>query len=196
MSACLRRRPVVTKRHEQAEGRIRGRIVGDDVQSQRTSGLAKGGFERAEACAEAIRKRFGDAPPEVGIILGSGLGAFAESLEDADFLPYGEIPGFPVSTVEGHKGRLAYGAVGGVRVVGLQGRFHRYEGYPLSEVTFPVRVFARLGIRSLFVTNAAGGIGRHLDPGDLMVLTDHLNMLGENPLEGPTIRASARVSPT
>ncbi|MHC4392801.1 MAG: purine-nucleoside phosphorylase [Planctomycetota bacterium] len=142
-------------------------------------------FERAEQAAEAIRGAFGGCAPEAGLILGSGLGAFGDRLEGAKYLPYEEVPGFPLSTVEGHKGRLVYGRIDGRPVIILQGRFHHYEGYPLSEVAFPVRVFGRLGINLLVVTNAAGGIGRHLHPGDLMLISDHLNLIGDSPLYGP-----------
>jgi len=124
--------------------------------------------------------------PEVALVLGSGLGFFVEhSIEDARYLDYGEIAGFPRSTVAGHAGRFVAGIVEGVRVICMQGRFHYYEGYPLDVVTMPIRLFAHLGVRFLVLTNAAGGIHLDFSPGDLMLIEDHLNFLGSNPLRGP-----------
>lgn len=122
--------------------------------------------------------------PEIGLILGSGLGAIADQIEDAEYYPYNEIPHFPVSTVEGHAGRLVIGKLEGKKVVAMQGRFHFYEGYPMQEVTFPVRVMKLLGIKTLIVTNAAGAVNTSYVPGDLMLINDHLNMTGNNPLIG------------
>jgi purine-nucleoside phosphorylase len=143
--------------------------------------------ELALAAARAARERLaiplGDSP--VAIVLGSGLGAFADHLEDARSLPFSELPGFPQATVQGHKGRLAYGRLGTSTVLALQGRLHGYEGHDAATVAFPVRVFATLGARALVVTNAAGGVGAALQPGDLMRITDHLNLTGKNPLIGP-----------
>jgi purine-nucleoside phosphorylase len=140
--------------------------------------------ERADLAAAAIRDTF-QAAPRLALILGSGLGAFADSLEGARSLFYEQIPGFSRTTVAGHAGRLVYGKRGGVPVLAMQGRFHFYEGYSLEEVTFPVRVFGRLGVRLLIVTNAAGGISERLAPGDIMMIEDHLNLIGASPLRGP-----------
>jgi purine-nucleoside phosphorylase len=118
-------------------------------------------------------------------VLGSGLGAFADDIEDAEAIPYADVPGFARPTVEGHSGRLVLGRVGGVGVAVMQGRFHYYEGYALEEVTFPVRVLALLGVRSLVLTNAAGGLNNSLKQGSLMLISDHLNLIGANPLRGP-----------
>jgi purine-nucleoside phosphorylase len=141
-------------------------------------------YERAEHAARTVRARAG-ADPHVALVLGSGLGAFADELEDAVAIPFAEVPGFARSTVEGHAGRLVVGAVGGVRVAAMQGRFHFYEGYTLEEVTFPVRVLSLLGVKSLVLTNAAGGLNNSLRQGSLMLISDHLNLLGANPLRGP-----------
>ncbi len=137
-----------------------------------------------EKAADVLRQRM-PAPPAIGLILGSGLGVLAEEIEEAVRIPYEEIPGFPVSTVEGHAGRLVYGRLEGATVVAMQGRFHYYEGYSLREVTFPVRVMKALGVRQLIVTNAAGGVNEQFRPGDLMIISDHINLLGTNPLIGP-----------
>jgi len=123
--------------------------------------------------------------PEIGLILGSGLGFFADDrIEVAGRLPYGEIEGFPVSTVEGHAGQFVYGTVEGKRVICMQGRFHFYEGYSMAEVTSPIRLIHALGVRTLYVTNAAGGIHPDYESGDFMLLRDHINALGTNPLVG------------
>ncbi len=127
-----------------------------------------------------------DFKPSVGIILGTGLGGFVDSIAIEHSIPYSEIPNMPVSTVEGHAGRLIFGTVGSVRVVAMQGRFHYYEGYNMQQVTFPVRVLAKLGIDYLFVSNASGGINTSFCVGDLMVITDHINLL-PNPLIGPNM---------
>jgi purine-nucleoside phosphorylase len=118
------------------------------------------------------------------LVLGSGLGAFADEIEDSVKIPYEEIPGFARSTVEGHAGQLALGKVEGVNVAAMQGRFHFYEGYSLEEVTFPQRVMGLLGIKSLILTNASGGINVDFEPGMLMLISDHLNLMGTNPLIG------------
>lgn len=123
--------------------------------------------------------------PEIGLILGSGLGVLADEIENPIKIPYNEIPGFPVSTVEGHAGQLVIGTLQGKRVITMQGRFHYYEGYSLEKVTFPVRVMKELGVKSLIVTNAAGGVNESFKPGDLMIITDHINNFGDNPLIGP-----------
>lgn len=123
--------------------------------------------------------------PDTAIILGSGLGAFVDELTDPQSLSYAELPGFPVSTVKGHAGRLVVGSLGSLRVAVLQGRFHLYEGYSAAEVARPVRALIRAGVSRLIVTNAAGGLGDSMTPGDLMLITDHLNLSGRNPLVGP-----------
>jgi len=128
--------------------------------------------------------------PKVGLILGSGLGGLAESVAPADYIPYREIPGWPVSTIEGHKGRLVIGELEGVPVLIMQGRAHYYEGYPIGQIGFPIRVMRKLGIDTLIVTNAAGAINPDFKPGDVMVITDHLSLMsmgGENPLRGPNL---------
>ena len=141
-------------------------------------------YERAEHAARTVRARL-TTEPRIAIVLGSGLGGFADDFEDAVRIPYEEIPGFPRSTAEGHAGRLVAGNVDSVPVVAMQGRVHYYEGYALEEVTFPIRTFKLLGIRTLVLTNAAGGINVQLSQGGLMVITDHLNLMGDNPLRGP-----------
>ncbi|QEK11257.1 purine-nucleoside phosphorylase [Crassaminicella thermophila] len=125
--------------------------------------------------------------PEIGLILGSGLGAIGEQIEDAEYYPYDEIPNFPVSTVEGHAGRLVIGTLEGKKVIAMQGRFHFYEGYHMQEVTFPVRVMKLLGVKTLIVTNAAGAVNASYNPGDLMLINDHLNMANTNPLIGKNL---------
>ncbi|MCE1197589.1 MAG: purine-nucleoside phosphorylase [Marinilabiliales bacterium] len=125
--------------------------------------------------------------PEVAIILGTGLGGLVKEIEMEYAIPYAEIPDFPVSTVEGHKGQLIFGYLGGKKVVAMQGRFHHYEGYTLKEVTFPVRVIKAMGIDTLFVSNASGGLNPGFRVGDIMMITDHINMFGDNPLMGPNV---------
>ena len=140
-----------------------------------------------DEAAEFIRQRAG-LQPKVGLILGSGLGPLAEQVADAIVLPYGEIPHFPVSTVQGHAGRLVIGRLAGQNVCVMQGRFHFYEGYSMQQLTLPVRVMQRLGIETLILTNAAGGVNQTFQVGDLMIIDDHLNLLGmagANPLRGP-----------
>lgn len=122
--------------------------------------------------------------PELALILGSGLGAIADTIVEAEYYNYSDIPGFPVSTVEGHAGRLVIGKLKGKVVVAMQGRFHYYEGYNMQEVTFPVRVMKLLGCEKLIVTNAAGAVNANYKPGDLMIITDHINLSGANPLVG------------
>ncbi|MGB7923782.1 MAG: purine-nucleoside phosphorylase [Pyrinomonadaceae bacterium] len=141
-------------------------------------------YERAEHAARLIRAEWSEEP-RVGLVLGSGLGAFADDLEGATALSYGDIPGFARSTVEGHAGRLVLATVEGVPVVIMQGRFHYYEGYSMEEVVFPVRMLGLLGIKSLVLTNAAGGINVECEQGSLMIISDHLNLMGANPLFGP-----------
>jgi purine-nucleoside phosphorylase len=141
-------------------------------------------FDRIANAASAIRDR-SSVQPEVAIILGTGLGGLADEIQEATSIPYQEIPGFPLSTVESHAGRLLLGRLGRRPVVAMQGRFHRYEGYDLAEVTFPVRVLQALGARTLVVSNACGGMNPLWSPGDLVLLSDHINLLGDNPLVGP-----------
>ncbi|MBX6364138.1 MAG: purine-nucleoside phosphorylase [Gemmatimonadetes bacterium] len=130
--------------------------------------------------------------PRVLLILGSGLGGFADELEDAVRIPYAEIPGFPPSTVEGHKGQLVAGRAEGVECLALQGRFHLYEGHPPERLALPVRAAAALGARTLIVTNAAGGVNPAFRAGDLMLIEDHINLMGRNPLIGPVIPGDPR----
>ncbi len=125
--------------------------------------------------------------PKIGLILGSGLGSLADEIKNPVKIKYEDIPNFPKSTVQGHEGQLVIGELSGKLVVAMQGRFHFYEGYPLSEVTFPVRVMIGLGIDSLIVTNAAGGVNTDFEPGDLMIITDHINHTGQNPLMGENL---------
>ncbi|ADH99702.1 purine-nucleoside phosphorylase [Salisediminibacterium selenitireducens] len=126
-----------------------------------------------------------DKKPSIGLILGSGLGVLADEIESPVVIPYNEIPGFPASTVAGHKGQLVIGELKGKTVVAMQGRFHFYEGYDMQTVTLPVRVMKAIGVESLIVTNAAGGVNESFQAGDLMIIKDHLNMFGTNPLIGP-----------
>jgi purine-nucleoside phosphorylase len=123
--------------------------------------------------------------PEIGLILGSGLGELADEIDHAVKIAYSDIPNFPVSTVEGHAGQLVIGELDGKYVIAMQGRFHFYEGYSMQEVTFPVRVMKELGVELMVITNACGGMNKSFQPGDLMIITDHLNMTGVNPLIGP-----------
>ena len=140
--------------------------------------------ERAEAAAKYIFSQT-SLRPKIALVLGSGLGAFAEEFSAAARIPYAKIPHFPQSTAIGHAGQLVIGKVGQVAVVGMQGRVHLYEGYSVKEVTFPVRVFARMGVKAVILTNAAGGIKREFAQGSLVVIKDHINLQGVNPLSGP-----------
>jgi purine-nucleoside phosphorylase len=141
-------------------------------------------YDRVQAAAGVVRGQSA-LVPEIGIILGTGLGGLAREIAVEAEVPYAEIPGFPLSTVETHAGRLLLGRLGGRPVVAMQGRFHRYEGYDLQQVTFPVRVLHALGARTLIVSNACGGMNPLWGPGDLVLLSDHINLLGDNPLVGP-----------
>lgn len=144
-----------------------------------------------------VLQRIGDAArfieeasplrPKVGLILGSGLGALADGMEDKVVIPYGDIPHFPASTVVGHKGNLVVGKLAGTPAFAMQGRFHYYEGHAMADVVLPVRVMARLGVETFVVTNAAGGLNEKFEPGDLMLIRDHINMFGTNPLLGPNV---------
>lgn len=142
-------------------------------------------MQRFQAAAETIRSRVGEA--EIGVILGSGLGDYVDALQDAKYIDYKDIPGFPVSTAPGHAGRWWTGTLHGQRVCMMQGRFHYYEGYDLQDVTMPVRVMALLGVKTLVVTNAAGGVNLNFAQGCLMMLTDFINMSGHNPLTGKNL---------
>jgi inosine and guanosine-specific purine nucleoside phosphorylase I len=146
------------------------------------------------AAVSRIETLFAPAePPAIALVLGSGWGGVVDALMHVQkSCAYGELPGFPESTVEGHEGRLLYGTMAGVPVWVMQGRFHYYEGYSMAEVTFPVRVFANLGVKALMLTNAAGGIEPSYKPGDLMIISDHMNYMGDNPLRGPN---DARLGP-
>jgi purine-nucleoside phosphorylase len=145
---------------------------------------AAGLFERVGRAADVVRAR-SSLVPDVGIILGTGLGGLAKQIAVELEVPYAELPGFPLSTVETHAGKLLLGRLAGRPVVAMQGRFHRYEGYDLQQVTFPVRVLHALGARTLVVSNACGGMHPLWSPGDLVLISDHINLLGDNPLVGP-----------
>ena len=141
-------------------------------------------YDKVSASADYIRARLPEVPA-VGIILGSGLGSLVDAMTDKTVIPYADIPHFPRSTVAGHAGNLVVGRLGSHVTAALQGRFHYYEGFTMKEVAYPVYVLALLGVRTLIVTNACGGINREFAPGDLMLLSDHINMLGANSLIGP-----------
>jgi len=144
-------------------------------------------LEEIDSAVEVIRSRI-KIQPQVGMILGSGLGTLAESVDNAVTVPYGDLPPWPVSTVEGHQGRLVIGELEKQKVLVMQGRSHYYEGYSMPQIGFPVRVMQRLGVEVLIVTNAAGAVNPNFEPGDVMLITDHLNLLGmagESPLRGP-----------
>lgn len=146
-------------------------------------------LQQIDEAAEAVRSRT-SYKPRIGLILGSGLNALADSVQKADLIPYSDLPNWPRSTVHGHAGRLVVGELEGQPVLVMQGRVHFYEGYSMSQVTLPVRVMTRLGIEMMFVTNAAGGINPDYVPGDVMLITDNLNLVGmsgANPLMGPNI---------
>jgi purine-nucleoside phosphorylase len=146
-------------------------------------------LEQIDQAADSIRKRISHQP-RVGLILGSGLNSLADSVQNAKIIPYGELPHWPLSTVHGHAGQLVIGELEGQPVFVMQGRIHFYEGYSMSQITLPVRVMLRLGLEMMFVTNAAGGVNPDFVPGDVMLITDHLNligMMGANPLMGPNI---------
>ena len=140
-------------------------------------------LENIKQTTDYLRDRIGEVP-NTAIILGTGLGELVHEIEDKYEIPYTEIPNFPVSTVEGHSGKLIIGTLGGKKIVAMQGRFHYYEGYSMKQVTFPIRVFKALGIEYLFVSNAAGGMNPSFDIGDIMLIEDHINMFPEHPLHG------------
>jgi purine-nucleoside phosphorylase len=141
-------------------------------------------FTRAQSAADYLLTAT-ELPPSIGIILGSGLGSFASQVNDATRIPYAKIPHFPTSTVEGHSGQLVLGTIANVPVAVMQGRIHAYEGYPLSEVTFPTRVLGLIGCKTLIVTNAAGGINTSYEQGSLVAISDHINLTGTNAALGP-----------
>ena len=141
-------------------------------------------LEAVSAARDVVRSRFGRVP-DAAMILGTGLGGLAKEIVAEATIEYRDIPGFPPSTVESHAGRLLCGTLGGRTVIAMQGRFHRYEGYSLQQVTFPVRVLRALGAQTLLVSNACGGMNPLWQPGDLMLISDHINLLGDNPLVGP-----------
>ncbi len=143
-------------------------------------------YKNIEAAAEAILTK-SKYKPEIGLVLGSGLGSLGDEIEDAEIYEYKDIPNFPVSTAEGHAGRLIMGKLQGKVVVCMQGRFHYYEGYTIQQVTFPIRVMKKLGVEVLIVTNAAGAVNQSFHPGSLMIITDHINLSGNNPLIGKNL---------
>lgn len=145
------------------------------------------GYEDLKKAADYIREN-SRYTPEIGLILGSGLGVLGNDIEDADIFEYHDIPGFPVSTVEGHAGRLLIGTLEGRTVIVLQGRFHYYEGYGFERIIFPVRVMKLLGVNNIMVTNAAGGVNRDFNPGDLMLIDDHIKFFSDSPLRGQNMK--------
>lgn len=143
-------------------------------------------LKKVNESVEYIKKSI-DSEPKIGIILGTGLGEFVDKIEEQTIIPYEDIPNFPVSTAPGHHGRLIIGKCMGKTVFCMQGRFHYYEGYTMEEVTYPIRVMKQLGIEKILITNASGGLDPNLNPGDLMVIDDHINFMGNNPLIGKNI---------
>jgi purine-nucleoside phosphorylase len=150
-----------------------------------TKDLMNSLYQSIQDAASFLRRAIG-SQPEAAIILGTGLGGITDHISVTDRIPYNEIPHFPESTVQGHKGDLVFGTMAGRSVVVMQGRFHYYEGHTLQEATLPVRIMRQLGARFLFVNSAAGGLNPHFKPGDVMIVTDHINLLGDNPLRGVT----------
>ena len=142
--------------------------------------------EKIKAAAEYISSKV-SIRPSIGLVLGSGLGGYADTLDDAVRIPYSEIPNFPVPTIPGHSGALVFGKKDGKEVVVLQGRIHYYEGLPQSEITLPIRVLCALGVKTVVLTNACGGVNLNFKPGDLMLISDHINLSGGNPLIGPNM---------
>lgn len=143
-------------------------------------------YEKLKKCLEAVKSKVTFAP-KIGLILGSGLGDYAEQMDIAATIEYSDIEGFPVSTVAGHKGRFIFGHVSGVPIVAMQGRVHYYEGYPMSDVVLPVRLMGLMGAKTVILTNAAGGVNPSFNPGDLMMITDHITSFVPSPLIGPNI---------
>lgn len=143
-------------------------------------------YQRVKESGSFIKEKI-QKTPDIGLILGSGLGSLADELKNPVVINYSEVPNFPVSTVEGHAGELVFGELDGKSILCMKGRFHYYEGYALDEVTLPIRVMSYIGIKNLIVTNAAGGINLGFKPGDLMIISDHINLTGLNPLRGPNM---------
>ena len=148
-------------------------------------------YEKIQETASWLKQRM-NTSPKTAIVLGTGLGQLASEITDTYEFPYNEIPNFPVSTVEGHAGKLIFGKLGGVDILAMQGRFHYYEGWSMKEVTFPVRVMYELGIKTLIVSNASGGMNSSFKIGDLMIITDHINMFPEHPLRGKNFPTGPR----
>ena len=148
-------------------------------------------YEKIQETASWLKARMSTSP-KTAIILGTGLGQLASEITDTQEFAYSDIPNFPVSTVEGHSGKLIFGKLGGKDILAMQGRFHFYEGYNMKEVTFPVRVMYELGIKTLFVSNASGGMNKNFKIGDLMIITDHINMFPEHPLRGKNFPTGPR----
>ncbi|MBO4529750.1 MAG: purine-nucleoside phosphorylase [Paludibacteraceae bacterium] len=140
-------------------------------------------IRRSNACLKERTK----LRPRIAIVLGTGLGSFADKISVVDTIPYNEIPGFKTSTVQGHSGKLLFGTLDGIEVMAMQGRLHYYEGYTMQEITFPIRVMKEFGIKVLMVSNAAGGLNPDYIPGDIMIIKDHINLFPEHPLHGPNI---------
>ena len=154
--------------------------------------LHKGGITEQLRDSLAHIRQFTTIQPRIGLILGSGLGDFANTLENADKIATSAIPHYPPSTVEGHKGYLVFGTVQGIPVIAVQGRTHFYEGHGIDRVAYVVRIMDALGVKKLIVTNAAGGVNPHFQPGDLMIIVDHINFLFQNPLRGPVVPPESR----
>jgi purine-nucleoside phosphorylase len=150
--------------------------------------LMKDQFPQVNESVAFLRERV-RVEPKVGVVLGTGLGRLGDRIEAAAVFPYHEVPNFPVSTVTGHRGRLVFGSLAGKTVMALQGRFHYYEGYDPKEITFPIRVMAALGVKTLVISNAAGGLNPRFRPGDLMLIRDHINLTGQNALRGENVDA-------
>ena len=148
-------------------------------------------YSKIQETASWLKERMANAP-ETAIILGTGLGRLADEIEVENEIAYTDIPNFPISTVEGHSGKLLFGKLGGKEIIAMQGRFHYYEGYSMKEVTFPVRVMYELGIKTLFVSNAGGGTNPDFSIGDIMIITDHINFFPENPLHGKNFPTGPR----
>ena len=144
-------------------------------------------LDKIKETSEFIKRRVNNKLPKTAIILGTGLGAVVDHINIEVEIPYGEIPNFPVSTVQGHKGRMIFGTLGNKYIMAMQGRFHYYEGYTMREVTFPIRVMKAIGVKTVFVSNASGGMNPKFKVGDLMVITDHINLFPEHPLHGKNI---------
>lgn len=144
-------------------------------------------LKKIQQTTDYLKRQIGTNIPKVVIVLGSGLGQLANDIEEAQAIPYSEIPNFAISTVAGHAGNLIIGKICGQRILAMQGRFHYYEGYDMKIVTFPMRVFAALGIKTAMLSNAAGGVNPNFHPGDVMMITDHINLFPENPLRGKNL---------